>query len=126
MRQSAPSSAPPGGSAPTSPTPRRSRSTPSGRDLLAVQTEEEHRAWARENLEEALRGAELYDAAVRIVSVTQESIGETLAGFAAVTGAHLIALPTHGRRGLARMALGSVAERVARTADRAVLLVRLP
>lgn len=36
----------------------------------------------------------------------------------------LIALPTHGRRGAARFFLGSVAERIARTAARPVLTLR--
>jgi nucleotide-binding universal stress UspA family protein len=36
----------------------------------------------------------------------------------------LVALPTHARRGMARFFLGSVAERVARTAGRAVLTLR--
>lgn len=39
-------------------------------------------------------------------------------------GATMIALSTHGRTGLARWALGSVAEKVARTSDVPVLLVR--
>lgn len=41
-------------------------------------------------------------------------------------GADLIVLGTHGRRGLARMLMGSDAEQVARTACAPVLLVRLP
>lgn len=41
-------------------------------------------------------------------------------------GADLIVLGTHGRRGVARMLLGSDAEQIARTAPVPVLLVRLP
>jgi nucleotide-binding universal stress UspA family protein len=41
-------------------------------------------------------------------------------------GADLIAVGTHGRRGLDRLLLGSVAEGVARRADVSVLLVRRP
>ena len=41
-------------------------------------------------------------------------------------GADLIVLGTHGRRGLARVFMGSDAEQIARTAPVPVLLVRLP
>jgi nucleotide-binding universal stress UspA family protein len=40
--------------------------------------------------------------------------------------AHLIVMGTHGRRGLARALLGSVAEKVVRTAHRPVTLIRGP
>ncbi|HZU98642.1 MAG TPA: universal stress protein [Planctomycetota bacterium] len=43
--------------------------------------------------------------------------------FAAREGASVIYLATHGRTGLVRAALGSVAEKVLRTADRPVVLV---
>jgi nucleotide-binding universal stress UspA family protein len=45
-----------------------------------------------------------------------------LVSFAAKAGVSLIALATHGRTGLRRLALGSVSERIIRTADRPVLL----
>ncbi len=51
---------------------------------------------------------------------TAEVILET----ARTEGATLIAMSTHGRSGLARWALGSVAEKVARASDVPVLLVR--
>lgn len=41
-------------------------------------------------------------------------------------GADLVVLGTHGRRGLARVLMGSDAEQVARTSPVPVLLVRLP
>jgi len=43
---------------------------------------------------------------------------------AAEIGADLIVMGTHGRRGVSRLLLGSVAESVARTAPCPVLLVR--
>lgn len=43
--------------------------------------------------------------------------------FAAKAGASLICISTHGRTGLRRVVLGSIAERVIRAADRPVLLV---
>jgi nucleotide-binding universal stress UspA family protein len=42
------------------------------------------------------------------------------------TGADLIALASHGRSGLGRMLLGSVAENVLRHAEVPVLVVRVP
>jgi nucleotide-binding universal stress UspA family protein len=45
---------------------------------------------------------------------------------AAETGAGLIVVGSHGRRGIARALLGSVAERVLRTAQLPVLVVHLP
>ena len=43
----------------------------------------------------------------------------------ALAGAELLALATHGARGLRRMVLGSVADKVLRGADRPVLLTRV-
>jgi nucleotide-binding universal stress UspA family protein len=45
---------------------------------------------------------------------------------AAETKADLIVMGTHGRRGIARVLLGSVAEKVVRTAPCPVLTVHLP
>ncbi len=47
-----------------------------------------------------------------------------LAGYAADLPASIVALATHGRTGLARVALGSVAMRVVRTSACPVLVVR--
>jgi len=53
-----------------------------------------------------------------------EGTGETIASAAREHGADLIALWSHGRRGLKRLFLGSVAERVAHTATAPVLILR--
>lgn len=53
----------------------------------------------------------------------QESIGELVAAEAERWGADLLVLGTHGRRGVSRFLLGSVAESVARRATMPVLLV---
>lgn len=50
---------------------------------------------------------------------------EELNRVAAEEGAHLIVVGTHGRRGFSRVVLGSVAERMVRTAVRPVLIVRI-
>ena len=49
---------------------------------------------------------------------------DAIVALASELDADLVALPTHARRGMARFFLGSVAERVARTAGRPVLTLR--
>jgi nucleotide-binding universal stress UspA family protein len=51
---------------------------------------------------------------------------DSILGFAETQGANLIVMGTHGRRGLDRLAMGSVAERVLRKAQCPVLVVRKP
>jgi nucleotide-binding universal stress UspA family protein len=51
-------------------------------------------------------------------------VAESIIDYAEVNGADLIAMCTHGRTGLARWALGSVADRVLRAGDKPILLVR--
>src|SRR4029078_2899736 len=60
------------------------------------------------------------------VSCTGEkgSAEETIIGKAEADAATLIAMPTHGRSGLNRFLLGSVAEKVLRGSANALLLVR--
>jgi nucleotide-binding universal stress UspA family protein len=53
-----------------------------------------------------------------------EDVAETLRHYAARTGVDLAVLGTHGRRGVRRVVLGSVAERFVRFAECPVLLVR--
>ncbi|MGK8206126.1 universal stress protein [Burkholderia cenocepacia] len=53
-----------------------------------------------------------------------ENVSAVLARAADDCDADLIVMGTHGRRGVGRMLLGSVAEAVVRTAGRPVLLVR--
>lgn len=50
--------------------------------------------------------------------------GHNIATFAATNAADLVVLPSHGRTGLARMLIGSVAERVVRLAHCPVLVLR--
>ena len=51
---------------------------------------------------------------------------ETILRVAHGVGADVIIMGTHGRRGLAHLIVGSVAERVVRTSPVAVLTVRRP
>ncbi|MBN8758199.1 MULTISPECIES: universal stress protein [Variovorax] len=56
--------------------------------------------------------------------VTQERVAEVVTDEAAKAACDLIVMGTHGRRGLSRLALGSDADRVARSSPVPVLLVR--
>jgi nucleotide-binding universal stress UspA family protein len=86
----------------------------------AIREEGEHIVAA--GLEEARKaGVEVQSRVVdaagrRVASVIVEAAGEA--------GADLIALGTHGRRGIEHLVLGSVAEGVARRAEVPVLLIR--
>jgi nucleotide-binding universal stress UspA family protein len=56
--------------------------------------------------------------------VTSGPVAETILDFAVGIEADLIAMSTHGRSGLARMVIGSVADEVVRRSHLPVLLVR--
>lgn len=58
------------------------------------------------------------------IDTLKKRIPEVIAEDAETWPADLIVIGTHGRRGLARLFLGSVAEGVARVASKPVLLVR--
>jgi nucleotide-binding universal stress UspA family protein len=85
-----------------------------------------------ENGREILRGAEATAAAAGLAVETnlvtmdtlKQRIPEAIANDAEAWSADLIVIGTHGRRGLSRLFLGSVAEGVARLATKPVLLVR--
>ena len=55
-----------------------------------------------------------------------QPVAPAIAGFARATGVDLIVVGSHGRTGLARLVVGSVAEAVVRTAPCSVLVVRSP
>ncbi|MEZ4412113.1 MAG: universal stress protein [Gemmatimonadales bacterium] len=58
--------------------------------------------------------------------VVEPGVAQAILHEAALADAELLALATHGARGLRRMVLGSVADKVLRGADRPVLLTRVP
>jgi len=66
----------------------------------------------------------LADAEVRLLESGSQRISEVVVKAAADAGADLIVMGTHGRRGLSKLVLGSVAEQVIRAAQCSVLLVR--
>jgi nucleotide-binding universal stress UspA family protein len=75
---------------------------------------------------EALTGQAGVEAETKLLEIRRahEHVAEEIAAEADAWPADLIILGTHGRRGLGRLLLGSVAERVARIASKPVLLVR--
>lgn len=87
------------------------------------QIEASGEAGARDYLERVTR--ELKWDGVNIRSeVVPGNPGEAIAGYAARNGVDLIVIATHGRSGLSRMTLGSVADRVLRSVSVPVLMVR--
>ncbi len=90
-------------------------------DLPRLQ--EEVRTWAERQLEDLARGAR----ASGVSATTAVLLGvpaNTIVEAARTERADLIVVGTHGRTGLERVLLGSVAERVVRNAPCAVLTVR--
>jgi universal stress protein A len=78
---------------------------------------------ARERLDDAVKAC----AAMQVAATTHVLVGSPAAritGEANDCGTDLIVMGTHGRTGLAHLMLGSVAERVLRTAQCPVLTVR--
>lgn len=88
------------------------------------ETDDEYR---REHATEALRKqfaeAKFADCHLEVVFGDP---GQEIADYADRTGAELIVMPSHGRRGLSRLLLGSVAERVLRLATCPVLILKHP
>ncbi len=82
-----------------------------------------HRAWAEERLRDLMDGYSV-DLRLHFILRDGENPAEDLAAFARTVDADLIAMPTHGRGGLDRLAYGSVAERLVRRAPCPVLVVR--
>ena len=87
---------------------------------------EELRAQGEEVLRKAER--EVFDNALKCEGVVLETVGgrtaDVIVEHAKQSKADLIVMGTHGRRGLRRLALGSDAELVVRSAPVPVLLVR--
>jgi len=57
---------------------------------------------------------------------TVGNAGHEIVEYANSVGAELIVMPSHGRTGLARLLIGSVADRVVRLAHCPVLVLRMP
>jgi nucleotide-binding universal stress UspA family protein len=72
--------------------------------------------------------ARLRGSAIKVATrvVVEPGVAQAVLHEASLAGSELLALATHGARGLRRMVLGSVADKVLRGADRPVLLTRVP
>jgi nucleotide-binding universal stress UspA family protein len=83
------------------------------------------RSRAEQNLEALARRAQARGVAAEALMIDAVAgIGETIAAAANERQADLIALSSHGRRGLQRLLLGSVADRVAHLSTVPVFLLR--
>ena len=95
--------------------------------VAAPVQEHPHLPWAEGEIHHALTSAGLPDLLVHLEARnTDGNPGAQIADYAREQGAHLVALPTHSRSSLSRLAFGSVAERLARVAPCAVLVLRPP
>jgi len=89
--------------------------------LPEVQLEVE--AEARKQLDEELSGGEPQASGLVL---TSNVLADAIVSHAAAAGVDLIVIGTHGRKGVSRLLLGSVAERVVRMAPCPVLTVHHP
>lgn len=81
-------------------------------------------AYARRSVREALQPAGLAGAKVHIIAGGPGNPAQHIAELARRIDAELVITTSHGRTGLMRLALGSVAERIVRLAPCAVLVLR--
>ncbi|MDE2440103.1 MAG: universal stress protein [Betaproteobacteria bacterium] len=75
-------------------------------------------------LENALTGADGIDAEAVLLEAQKRRVSETISEKAKELSVDLIIIGRHGRRGLATLLLGSVAEQLAQISNASVLLVR--
>ena len=81
----------------------------------------------REVVEQRLQALAAKVESVKVTPIVEVgSAAREIVAVAAREGVYQIVIPSHGRRALARLVLGSVAERVARTAPCPVTIVRTP
>ena len=98
---------------------------PSGAADSTLQLFEQGRKWVEDELEKWASAARAEGTTVRTI-VRTGSANEEIVNLATDERAELIIMGTHGRHGMAHLLLGSVAERVVRTAPCPVLVVRRP
>ncbi len=88
-------------------------------------TEKEHRADAGKYLAQLKSRLDGKGLSLQ-TEVIEGRVAEGIVDYAAGHGVDLIVMATHGRSGISRWALGSVADRVVRLASVPVLMVRAP
>jgi nucleotide-binding universal stress UspA family protein len=90
---------------------------------VAGQIWEEQRRWVRQSLDERVAGARTAGLTAKGLLVTG-SAAPAIAETAAAEHADLLVIGTHGRTGINRLLIGSIAERVIRIAPCPVLTVK--
>lgn len=93
--------------------------------VYAEQQMESMKKFARDYLEEIITRLKQREVTAK-AEIMLGTVAETIINFADQTNASLVAMTTHGRSGVSRWALGSVAERVLRAGNTPLLLVRTP
>ncbi|WP_293034226.1 universal stress protein [Paraburkholderia sp.] len=91
-------------------------------ELIAAYREESTKQLEQARSDAKAFGVDCETELLEVVEVT-DTVADCLQRFARDWGAQLVVLGTHGRRGMKRAFLGSVAEQFLRTADCPVLLV---
>jgi len=81
---------------------------------------------ARTRLNEVVTDEDREQLGARVAVYTSNAVAPTIVGYAKDTAADLIVLGTHGRGAVSHLFMGSVAEKVVRTAPCPVLTVRHP
>lgn len=93
---------------------------------IPVDLQEDVEAAAREQTETLLDDEDRRDLHAVAATVTSNVPADAIIEYARAHGVSLIVMGTHGRRAVARLFMGSVAERVVRMAPCPVLTVRNP
>ena len=91
-------------------------------DFIALQREVEESA--RKQLDRLVSEAERPTLSAKTIVLTSNSPAQSIVSYAKDAHIDLVVVGTHGRGGMAHMLMGSVAERVVRTAPCPVLTVR--
>jgi len=97
----------------------------SGSSIPLLDRGDEDPAWAEHALERVAELAEQRGLDAPVTEVRRGSPAEAIVDYAADAGIDAIVMGTHGRTGIDRALIGSVAERVVRRADVPVLTVAL-
>ena len=87
--------------------------------------EEQHKQTAETYLTQIVENTRL-EGAVLGYEVLEGKVADTLAHWAEKNGVDLIVIASHGRSGVSRWVMGSVADRVLRSACVPVLMIRAP
>lgn len=93
---------------------------------IPVELQQDVEAAAKEQTEGLLDEEDCRDLGAVAATVTSNATADAITEYARANQINLIVMGTHGRRAMARFFIGSVAERVVRTAPCPVLTVRTP